>query len=165
MWSAPSFLARSTLSSFKSVCMTISAPDILTSCKRRSPIGPAPTMATISPVLMAALSKPLIQQATGSIKAASSNVRFSGNLWTFSLFVFTYSAKAPSTSTPTAFSPSQKKLRSDIRQKWQEPHTILGSATTWSPISKPSTWSPSSAMVPENSCPGTSGAATSHSPR
>ncbi len=117
-----------------------------------SPIGPIPTIPTVSPDFIGVLPIPCATFASGSQKAAFLNDKLSGILIKFfstmSLGIVIYCAYAPFKRYKFSH-----KFSSPRRQKKHSPQGAEFAATTRSPTLKFSTPSPILKTVPENSCP------------
>jgi len=93
------FLAKLILDSASSIKMSFVAPFALASWMCIHPRGPAPTTTTTSPKPIWESSCPLIAQARGSARAASSKVRLSGRGLTHP-FLTAFSGTAINSANP-----------------------------------------------------------------
>jgi len=76
-------------------------------CVSTRPVGPAPNMSTLEPILGAILSSPWAAHEAGSSRVASTSLRFL--MWKTRLAGYAqYSANPPSMVTPWAWKSSQR---------------------------------------------------------
>ena len=153
--SAPIFFANSRRASWISVMITRRAPAYLQMATAMMPMGPAPVIRTSSPT-RSNIKAVWVAFPTASNMATTSSSMLGSMAITFVAGMHTYSANAPSRSTPTLLV-SLHHWMLPLWQLRQWPQVMWPSPDTRWPTVKPVTPAPNSAISPTYSCPITIG--------